>query len=161
MYLGIKGTDEKGNKDSTTAELLLLILKNCHKIIVDKELNRRFMTHLKKLEKISRDESVIPGMKEFVRNLLQNKDKIIWHFSPLSEAPDEDTMPRKDIHVVRAGYSFKAKIVTADKELAQAISSSTSLKEGVTVFIHVKQLTWLIKDSINFSPVKIYALSLF
>lgn len=78
---------------------------------------------------------MIPGMEEFVRNLLQNKDKIIWHFSPLSSVPDEDTMPRKDIHVVRVGYHFKAKIVTVDKKLAQAISSSTSLKEeGITVF---------------------------
>ncbi len=135
LYLGIKGTDEKGNSDTTTAELLLLILKNCHRIIVDKELNRRFITHLKKLEKISRNESVIPGMEEFVRNLLQNKDKIIWHFSPLGPVPDEDKMPRKDIHVVRTGYHFKAKIVTVDKELARALSSSGPLKEkGITVF---------------------------
>jgi len=28
LYLGIRGTDEKGNADTTTAELLLLILKN-------------------------------------------------------------------------------------------------------------------------------------
>jgi len=43
-------------------------------------------------------------------------------------------MPRKDIHVVRTGYHFKAKIITVDGKLAQAISSSISLKdEGVIV----------------------------
>lgn len=73
-------------------------------------------------------------MDSFVRNLLQNKDKIDWHFLPLDSAPDEIMMPRKDIHVVRTGYHFKAKIVTVDKKLAQALSSSTSLiKEGVIV----------------------------
>jgi len=134
LYLAVRGTDEKGNPDITTSKLLLLILKNCHKIIVDRELNRRYKIHLKKLEKISRDEPVIPGMDSFVRNLLQNRDKITWHFYPLGSAPDEKTMPRKDIHVVRTGYHFKAKIVTVDKKLAQALSSSASLeKEGVIV----------------------------
>lgn len=133
LYLGIKGVDERGNKDTSTAQLLLSILKNCHKIVVDKELNRRFKRHLKALEKISRSESVIPGMDIFIRNLLQNKDKIIWHFLELEPAPDEPSIPKEDIHIVRIGYHFKAKVITADKELAEAISDSETLeKNGVT-----------------------------
>ncbi|KYK38383.1 MAG: hypothetical protein HXS46_03745 [Theionarchaea archaeon] len=147
LYLGIKGTDENGKPDSTTAKLPILILKNCHKIIVDKELNRRFKNHLKKLKRISRKEPVIPGMDEFVRNLLHNNNKIIWYFLPLDSVPDEKKMPRKDIHVVRAGYHFSAKIVTVDKTLARAISSSFSLKErGVTV-LHPKEAITLAQET--------------
>jgi len=54
LYLGIRGTDEKGKPDKTTTKLLILILKNCHKVVVDKELNRRYAKHIKKLEKISK-----------------------------------------------------------------------------------------------------------
>lgn len=134
LYLAVKGINEKKEKDITSSKLLILILKNCHKVVVGKELNRRYEKHLKNLERISRKEPVIPEMESFVRNLLHNKDKIVWHFSPLGPAPDEEQMPRKDIHVVRTGYHFKATIVTVDEELAQALSDSPKLKkEGVIV----------------------------
>ena len=146
LYLGIRGIDEKGNPDTATQKLLLLIQKNCHKVIVDKELNRRYRKHLKRLEGISSHEPVIPGIENLIRNLLQNNDKVIWHFSHLGSAPDEETMPRKDIHVVRAGYHFQAAIVTVDEELAQALSSSVSLKnEGVTV-LHPQEAIHMVEE---------------
>lgn len=70
LYLAIKGTDERGERDTKSTRLLLLILKNCHKIVVDAELNRRYRKHIRTLERISRTEPVIPGMENFVRNLL-------------------------------------------------------------------------------------------
>ncbi len=149
LYLGIKGTDEKGNPDDTTTKLLLLIQKNCHRIIVDKELNRRFRKHLKTLERISRDDSVVLGMDIFVRNLLHNKDKVIWHFSPLGSAPDEAIIPRKDVHVVKVGYHFRAKIVTVDRKLAQAISSSTSLKKEGVLALHPGEAVKLAKETVT------------
>ncbi len=147
LYLGIRGTDEKGKPDKTTTKLLILILKNCHKVVVDKELNRRYAKHIEKLEKISKKESTVPGMDTFVRNLLHNKDKIIWHFFPLDPVPDENKMPRKDIHVVRTGYHFKAKIITVDGKLAQAISSSISLKDGGIMALHPREALRLAEET--------------
>lgn len=56
----------------------------------------------------------------------------MWHFSPLASIPDEEKIPRKDIHVVRTGYHFEAKIITVDRELAEGICSLAS--SGVVVF---------------------------
>lgn len=135
LYLAVRGIDEKGEKDIKTSKLLLLILKNCHKVVIDKELNTRYEKHLKTLERISRKEPVIPGMENFVRNLLHNKGKVVWHFSPLDAVPGEDQIPRKDIHVVRTGYHFRARIITVDEELIKGIRSSGPIIKGGLVVL--------------------------
>jgi hypothetical protein len=146
LYLAIKGTDERGERDTTSTRLLLLILKNCHKIVVDAELNRRYRKLIRTLERISRAEPVIPEMENFVRNLLQNKDKVMWHFSSLAPVPDEEKIPRKDIHVVRTGYHFEAKIITVDKELAEGIYSLASSGERVVV-LHPRDAITLAEET--------------
>ncbi len=145
LYLGIRGVNEKGDFDTTTTKLLALIVKNCHRILVDRELNRRYAEHLKTLEKISKE--AIPGMDMLIRNLLYNSDKISRYFITLDPIPDEDRMPRKDIHVVRAGYHFKAKIVTVDKKLAQAISSSSSMKKEKIIVLRPEEAIELAEET--------------
>ena len=145
LYLAIKGTDEREKRDTTSTRLLLLILRNCHKIVVDAELNRRYRKHIKTLERISREEPVIPGMEIFVPNLLQNKDKVMWHFSPLGSVPDEEKIPRKDIHVVRTGYHFKAKIITVNRELAVSICSLAS--SGGVLALHPRDAITLAEET--------------
>lgn len=134
FYCAIRGVDEHDEKDTSSARFLANLLKNCHKIYLDKECNSRFQKIiLPKIERISNIESVLPGMDLLIQEIVHTQEKINWDFSDSMQLPEEETIPRKDLYIARCANRFSARIVTLDEEFRKKINTHAYLKNnGVT-----------------------------
>ncbi len=139
FYCAIRGVDEQDNNDNSSARFLALLLKNCHKMHLDKEYNRRYEKNIqKKLESISLDEYIFPGIDKLIQEIVHNSDKTIRDFSNALEIPNEDSIPRKDLYIARCANHFSAKIVTLDREFRDAVNAHSSLKQNGVEALHPK-----------------------
>jgi predicted nucleic acid-binding protein len=144
FYCAIRGVDEYDNNDNSSARFLALLLKNCHKMHLDKEYNRRYKKNIqKKLESIPLDEYIFPGIDKLIQEIVHNSDKTIRDFSDALEIPGEDGIPRKDIYIARCANQFSAKIVTLDREFREAVNVHVFLKQNGIEALHPK-------DAINY-----------
>jgi len=122
--LAIKGEDDRGNKDPSAAELVRLVAQNCHRIAVHWTI---WEPYIKKLAAIDTRQFLVSQAVSFFRNFMWNADKIDQQLDPLPEIPPGVTVPRKDHHIVRCALSAKARIVTTDGALRDAIRACPAL----------------------------------
>jgi len=130
FYCAIRGVDEYDNRDTSSARFLAYLLKNCHKICLDRDCNKRFeKTIQNKLGNISKTEPVLPEIDLLIQNIVHTSEKIIRDFSNSGEFPDDEKIPRKDLYLARCANYFSAKVVTLDREFRDAINANPFLKE--------------------------------
>ncbi len=124
IYFAVKCVDEHENPDATSAELLLLIARNCHTVTTTPELYRRYWKHLEKLK--SAPPQGIPPIL-FINQFLRNADKLRFDNRDLPELPNNAKFPREDIHVAGAALLSGGHLVTGDRPLRDAINAQSSL----------------------------------
>ncbi len=120
LYSAIVGVDEHDNEDYNASNLVRLIAVNCHRIVFDNELLKRYYRHLEKLKK---RKSPINDPIFFLTQLVLNSEKADREHLKAPELPDEQRFPSEDLHIVRAAYHFLAFLVTFDTELRVAVNS--------------------------------------
>jgi len=138
---GVKGTNKAGQSDLTCMELLVKIGRNCHKILVWPELNKKahmYLDHGKK--------GCLPvALTNFINHLVRHEDK--WHEHIFSASYFDDGFlqgqyPRKDEHIVKEALIFERNylpeiadeyatiyIVTEDDNFFEAMQQSEELLE--------------------------------
>lgn len=147
IYCAIRGVDEHDEKDTSSARFLANLLKNCHKIYLDKECNSRFQKNiLPKIERISNIESVLPGMDLLIQEIVHTQEKIIWDFSDSMQLPDEENIPRKDLYIARCANRFSARIVTLDREFREKINTHAYLKKNVVTALKPEEAIPLVME---------------
>ena len=124
LHHGIKGVDRHDNPDLAATTVLRLIGANCHTIVINLELLTRYKTQLQKL---ARERAPVFEPARFVRELLHNSDKRSLEYDDPPELPTGVTVPRKDIHIVRAALVSKPLVVTADEDLWKSINTQKVL----------------------------------
>jgi hypothetical protein len=124
LYYGVKGVDEHDRKDSTCAQLMLLIAKNCHSLTMSKTLIERYTEHLEWLRR--KPEPALEPL--FVMNqLILNAEKTVWELTDPPELPPNTRIPEKDDYIVRAALISRPWVVTCDNTLADAVNTQPSL----------------------------------
>lgn len=150
FYCAMRGVDEHDNRDTSSARFLAYLLKNCHKINLDKECNTRFEKIIRnKLETISKTETepILPGIDYLIQDIVHTSEKIEREFSDSSQFPDEAAIPRKDLYIARCANHFSAKIVTLDKDFRDAVNSHTFLKKNGIEAHHPKDAIILVSEA--------------
>lgn len=123
VHFAIKGVYEGDIADTTCAQLLQLIAQNCHGIVANKEVRRRYDLHLSELFAQPRYQ-VQTAL--FLANFVHNPQKFIVETSEPPEIPKGliGDIPHEDAYVVRAGLLSLPIIVTAEKRLLSRINKN-------------------------------------
>ncbi len=148
FYCAIRCVDEYNNIDTSSARFLEYLWKNCHKIYLDKECNKRFEKTIRiKIGKISETEPVSDGILFLINNIIYTSEKIMREFLDSLSFPDDETIPRKDVYIARCANHFSAKIVTLDKDFRDSVNNHAFLKQNGVKALHPKDAIKLASET--------------
>ena len=125
LHHGIKGVDRHNNRDLAATTFLRLIGANCHSIVLNPELLRRYNTQLRRL---SRERTPILQPEWFIRELLHNSAKRSLEYDDPPELPADVAIPEEDKSIVRAALISHPIVVANDENLVEAINGHPSLE---------------------------------
>jgi len=147
FYCAVRGVDEHDRKNLSSARFLVYLLKNCHKIYLDKECNSRFQKSiLTRIQRISKTKPVLPGMDLLIQEIIHTSEKIIWDFSDSPQFPEEEHIPRKDLYIARCANHFSARIVTLDREFREKINDHAYLGSKGVIAIRPEDAIMLVME---------------
>ncbi len=118
IYFAVKGVNERGEPDLTSAELVRLIGDNCHTVVVDRTLLDRYDRHFRELFK---KPAYLFQMVNFLIGIRHNSAKLVVQSIEPPELPADVRVPAADEHVVKAALISHPLVVTSDEDLAKAI----------------------------------------
>lgn len=122
VYFGIKGEDAQGRPDKTCANLMEQIGENCHRIVVDKTMSKKYDSHLAEL--FGKPEYQVQTAL-FLATVVHNSEKFFVESSEPPEVPvaAADAIPKEDHDVVRAALASHTIIVTDEKKLRDRVNA--------------------------------------
>ncbi len=141
IYHAVRGVDEHDQPDTTCAELLLLVGRNCHRIVVNSYLYEQYLARIYQL--FNTKAPALPPIY-FVGQLLFKAEKFSQEMNDLPLIPEGVSVPREDIQIVRSTLVSQPILVAADKELRDAVNNNPIL--GVRAIRPVEALV-LAQDS--------------
>lgn len=124
IYHAVRGVDEHDQPDSTCAELLLLIGRNCHTIVVNGYLYEQYLARIYQL--FNTKAPALPPIY-FIGQLLFKAEKFSQETNDLPLIPAGVAIPREDIQIVRSTLVSQPILVAADEELCDAVNNSPVL----------------------------------
>jgi hypothetical protein len=124
LYFAVKGVDERGREDLTCAQLILVIARNCHRVLFNQRLLERYRGHLNSL---ARERSRVLEPLYLLNQLFLNASKQVMQHEEPPELPKGARIPAEDIEVVRAALITRPKFVTGDTDLREAINRTEAL----------------------------------
>ena len=126
LYFAIYGVDEHDRPDRTSTELVRRIGANCHRIVVNNFLHRRYWVPINKaLTEGRRPKAMEPVT--FIVQLQMNSEKWSLELDDCPELPAGVAIPNEDIDIVRLALLAQAQIVTGDGRLRAAVNSAPVL----------------------------------
>lgn len=126
VYFGIKDEDAQRQPDKTCAHLIDLIGQNCHRIVVDKTMAKKYDSHLSEL--FGKPEFQTPAAL-FLANFFHNSAKFVIEVSEPPEIPVTvvDAIPKEDRYVVRAALISHPTIITDEEKLRDRINEHSDV----------------------------------
>jgi len=124
IYHAVRGVDEHDEPDTTCAELLLLIGRNCHTIVVNSYLFQEYLARLNEL--FGTKAPALPPIY-FLLQLLLKAEKFSQETEELPPIPQGIEIPHEDIQIVRSTLVSQPILVAADGELRDAVNSSSPI----------------------------------
>lgn len=144
ILCGLKGTDEHDNLDTSSADFLTKLLKNCHKILVDKELNNRYNKRAQEINIIR--QGILPEMDKIILAIIATSEKIERYYNEIPELPSKNSIPRKDIYLVKVAYYFKIPIITLDDKLKSSVNNCKWLKDENVIAYSPKEALGFVSE---------------
>jgi hypothetical protein len=124
IHHAIKGVDEHDHRDLTSAELVLLIARNCHSITLNGFLHDRYMVHIHKLQAV---KSGVLQPVFMLSQLVLNPTKAVWEYDNPPRLPEGCHIPAEDVDVVRSALISHPIFVSAEENLRRAINNCEAL----------------------------------
>lgn len=124
FHFAIEGVDKYGNPDLTCTHLLLFISSNCHRIVVNTFLRKRYSVHLESLKK---KPAAVLQPTFVLTQLIHNSVKFVLQYEKPPQLPAQHGIPAEDVDVVRAALVSHPNFVTGDEKLRVAINHCHAL----------------------------------
>ena len=126
VYFGIKDEDAQRQPDKTCANLIDLIGQNCHRIVVDRTMAKKYDGHLAEL--FGRPEFQTPTAL-FLASIVHNPQEFSIEISEPPEIPFTvvNAIPKEDHYVVRAAMISHPIIVTDEQKLRDRINEHSAV----------------------------------
>ena len=124
LHHAIKGVDKHDNEDFSAAYLVLFIASNCHTIVLNDFLQRRYNVHLKQLATV---KSGILQPIFVLKQMVFNASKVARENDVPPDLPANCQIPAEDVDVVKAALISHPIIVTADDDLRLAVNACEAL----------------------------------
>lgn len=124
LYHAGRFVDERNRPDETAAQLVRSVARICHRLAIHKVLLDKYWRILQKLQQ---ERSSAPEAVSFINLFMKNVDKRTLDYSDLPELPPGVAVPRKDEPIVRAALISHPIVVSADRDLREAIRSQPVL----------------------------------
>jgi|SRR5256712_6150997 len=132
LYQAHDGLNEKGQEDYSAGNLILAIVRKCHKFALDEELRMRYRAILKALESKGRQGQLAVNVSKILSQVLMKPEKIFEPTSRSVKLPKE--VPDDDRPLVELAIDSKALFVTTDGRLAVRLGELSVLtKHGLEV----------------------------
>jgi hypothetical protein len=121
IYFAIKEQNAKCEHDETCANLIQLIGQNCHRVVVDKTMSKKYDSHLAEL--LGKPEYQTQTVL-FLTDIVYNSAKFVIETTEPPDLPAAavDGIPKEDRYVVRAGLISHPIIVTDEEDLRDSIN---------------------------------------
>lgn len=124
LYDAFRGVNERDEPDPTARDLVRTIGQNCHTIVVDSELLRRYSRIIDRIRiERSADQATLSALTQLLKNPL----KVAREAGVVDDLPATAEVPQEDIPIVRAARYFRSLLVTYDPELRQSVNQDASL----------------------------------
>jgi hypothetical protein len=123
LHHAVRGVDNYDNQDTTSAELILRIARNCHRIVMAPFLHKRYMHHIRILQNVRG----ILQATFLLNQLIQNSEKLVWQYDHPPALPPGCSIPAEDIEVVRSALLTHPTFVTPEDALKGAINRCEAL----------------------------------
>ncbi len=124
LHHAVRGVDRHDNPDLTSSTLILFIARNCHRIILNDFLRKRYQAHLEQLKSV---KSQVFNPLFLVTQLVYNSSKFIMQYDNPPRLPSGCDIPAEDVDVVRAALISHPIFVSAEEELRTAINNCEAL----------------------------------
>lgn len=121
LHFAIKGINEENRVDETSTELLRLIARNCHRIVLNKFLIDCYWHQLNKV----RGPRSGPWAQErisFINGFIHKAEKLSFESNEYAELPAGAVIPADDVEIVRIACATEARFITGDARLRAAIA---------------------------------------
>jgi hypothetical protein len=125
LYFGIKGEDAQRRPDKTCANLMEQIGENCHRIVVDKTMSKKYDSHLAEL--FGKPQYQVQTAL-FLATVVHNSGKFFIETPEPPEIPAAvmEAIPKEDRYIVQAALISHPIIVTDDQKLRDRINAHSN-----------------------------------
>lgn len=118
------GTNERGLEDYSSARLLLEIIENCHKIIVNNYLLRNYSEKADQVERIHRGAKVLNAIN-IIHQAMKIRDKVKFGSDALDINFPKRSFHDDDLPIVTLAAKEHAILVTTDNNLIGKLRKSS------------------------------------
>src|SRR2546426_3213760 len=127
LYQAHDGLNEKGQEDYSAGNLILAIVRKCHKFALDDELLTRYRVILKTLESKGRQGQLAVNVSKILSQVLMKPEKVFEPTSRVVKLPEG--VPDDDLPLVELAIDSKAIDVTTDDRLAARLDKLSVLRK--------------------------------
>ena len=123
IFFAIKEENAQQQRDRTCADLVQLIGQNCHSLIVDKTISRKYDS---RLSGFFSQPHYLTQAALFLVNVVHNTQKFVVETSEPPEIPPDlvGRIPHEDRYIVKAALISHPIVVTDEVGLLNAINSN-------------------------------------
>lgn len=121
LHFAIKGVNERDEPAQESAELLSLIFRHCHRIVINPFLAGRYWVHVNQIIGARSGVWATEAVK-FINDFLKKAEKRSYELDDCPELPAGVAVPAEDVEIVRFALLTKASVITGDTELREAIN---------------------------------------
>ena len=146
LICGARGVDEHDNDDTTSSLFLSLLLKNCHMIMVDPHIMKKYRQRLDGLKVEANRGFIDPQMFSVLGHIVYHHDKLLEFGNSISSEVDLGTIPRKDRELAGLAYHLGLTVVTLDERLRSSINEHPSFMTKQLKALHPREALKIVKE---------------
>lgn len=142
LHFAIKGVNERDEPAYESAELVSLVFRNRHHIVLNRFLLDRYYAHIRNIQ-VERKGIWATESVKFINDFLKKAEKRSFELADCPELPVDVVVSAEDVEIVRFALLTNAIVVTGDGELRRAVNGQAQL--GIRA-LHPKDAIALAQD---------------
>jgi len=147
LICGARGVDEHDKDDDTSSLFLTWLLKNCHIIMVDPYIIKKYRQRLLQLQVEAKKSFIDQQMLTVLSHIVFHHDKLIEFGNSVTPDVDLGPIPRKDRELAKLAYHLGLSVVTLDERLRSSINEHPSFMVKNLSALHPRDALKIVKEN--------------